>query len=545
MTIGGHEINQRTAQIIRFSALIMPIALTLYGILAMYAVVDTSHFVSAQLFLVQMVIWIGAAAFQFLFPTRSVITSAIYFSLYHLLAITYILTVSGFSMPFLVVWILLLLSSYAYFGSIGSKLSIISIIVAVLIDALLHGSNTAIMINDLISMLAIIVAGIGVVTISHAQAVDAKELERSRELESLQRDRIMTIINNLADAVISTDQWGTINVYNAACLNLLDTNEGLDGKKLEDVLPLQDTDKKSFNLMSQLKSSRGVVVRDDLTYKIGEDEDMRLEITYSPIRSNYSQNDGTEQHDGYIIIMRDVTKSKSLEEERDEFISVVSHELRTPITIAEGSISNLQLMNERGMLTKEKTGQIIKSTHDQILFLSSMVNDLSTLSRAERGVADAAESIDVRAMVNDLYNQYLPEAKDRKLRFNLDAEGKLGSVNASRLYLQELLQNFITNSLKYTKEGSITLEVKRAKDSVHFTVRDTGIGMSKTDQEKIFNKFYRAEDYRTRETSGTGLGLYVSAKLSKKLGTKIELSSRLNHGSSFSFSLPIKENTKK
>jgi len=104
--------------------------------------------------------------------------------------------------------------------------------------------------------------------------------------------------------------------------------------------------------------------------------------------------------------------------------------------------------------------------------------------------------------------------------------------------LHELLQNFITNAIKYTKEGSITLEVARKKDTIHFAVKDTGIGISKSDQAKVFNKFYRSEDYRTRETGGTGLGLYVAVKLAKKLGTEIDLSSRLNHGSTFSFTLP-------
>ena len=73
-----------------------------------------------------------------------------------------------------------------------------------------------------------------------------------------------------------------------------------------------------------------------------------------------------------------------------------------------------------------------------------------------------------------------------------------------------------------------------------FEVKDTGIGISKSDQAKIFNKFYRSEDYRTRETGGTGLGLYVATKLAKKLGTKIGIHSRLNHGSSFSFTLSDK-----
>ena len=73
---------------------------------------------------------------------------------------------------------------------------------------------------------------------------------------------------------------------------------------------------------------------------------------------------------------------------------------------------------------------------------------------------------------------------------------------------------------------------------VTFAVKDTGIGISRTDQAKIFGKFYRSEDYRIRETNGTGLGLYVSVKLARKLHTKIDLTSRLNYGSTFSFSLP-------
>jgi signal transduction histidine kinase len=171
-----------------------------------------------------------------------------------------------------------------------------------------------------------------------------------------------------------------------------------------------------------------------------------------------------------------------------------------------------------------------------------MVNDLSTLSRAERGVADAPETIEVRSLIDDLFNEYAPQAESRKLHFNLDLSPHLGQITASRLYLKELLQNFITNSIKYTKQGEITLHISRDKDSITFEVKDTGIGISKSDQAKIFHKFYRSEDYRTRETSGTGLGLYVAVKLAKKLGTKIELHSRLNHGSSFSFTLPVSDN---
>src|SRR5690606_37935210 len=96
-------------------------------------------------------------------------------------------------------------------------------------------------------------------------------------------------------------------------------------------------------------------------------------------------------------------------------------------------------------------------------------------------------------------------------------------------------------AIKYTKEGSVTLKVSRHGEHIAFGITDTGIGISKNDQAKIFKKFYRSEDYRTRETGGTGLGLYVAAKLSKKLGTTIEVKSRLDHGSTFSFSLPVSD----
>lgn len=170
-----------------------------------------------------------------------------------------------------------------------------------------------------------------------------------------------------------------------------------------------------------------------------------------------------------------------------------------------------------------------------------MVNDLSTLSRAERGIADSTEEIDIKKLVSGLYNEYTPQAEKKGLRFDIDTSGKLGTVTTSHLYLQELLQNLITNAIKYTKEGSVVLRVKRNRKSITFEVKDTGIGISKSDQSRIFDKFYRSEDYRTRETGGTGLGLYVTAKLARKLGTSISVKSRLNHGSAFSFTMPLDE----
>ena len=390
----------------------------------------------------------------------------------------------------------------------------------------------------LLSVLWVVVASINFAH-SKVHHTSNAALTRSRAHESLERDRILTIVNNLADAILSTDENGIIQIYNAASLNLLDTNTGLNGKHINDALKLIDQEGQEITLLDEMKQAHSVVFRDDVIMPVA-DESIRLEVTYSPIRSSYTVTKKDDIQDGYIIILRDVTKSKSLEEERDEFISVVSHELRTPITIAEGTISNVQVMMDRPDIAKKMLADGIKMAHDQVIFLAKMVNDLSTLSRAERGVADEEEEIDVKTLVNDLFAEYAPEAEKKGLHFNLDAGSHLGSVMASRLYLHELLQNFITNSIKYTKEGSVTLHVVRKNDVVTFEVKDTGIGISKADQEKVFKKFYRSEDYRTRETGGTGLGLYVAVKLAKKLGTTIDLKSRLNFGSTFSFNLKSK-----
>jgi signal transduction histidine kinase len=532
---GGVKINDKTAKMIRFALFAMPVALTFYGLIVQFGAIDITHYMSDLIFYSIMTPWIILASLYFLFDGTNKTFHAITLVLIHLFAISYILFVSGFANPFIVGWVLLCIASYSYFGRTGLFFNVLALIATATIDYVLQAGLAF---ADVLTVLSILFVSLIAVAISQIQKIDSAELTKSRAHETLERDRILTIVNNLADAILSTDANGIIRVYNAASLNLLDTNTGLDGRHIGEVLPLLDGDNASVNILDAMKASKSVVVRDDITMTIA-DEAVRLEITYSPIRSSYSERKQSESEDGYILILRDVTKSKSLEEERDEFISVVSHELRTPITIAEGTISNVQLMMERPNIAKKILQDAVATAHDQVIFLAKMVNDLSTLSRAERGVADAEEEIDVKAMLNDLFSEYAPQAAKKGLQLNLDAGAHLGSVTASRLYLQELLQNFITNSIKYTKEGTVVLSVHRKDGVITFEVKDTGIGISKADQEKVFKKFYRSEDYRTRETGGTGLGLYVAVKLSKKLGTTIKLTSRLNHGSSFSFDLTV------
>lgn len=383
-------------------------------------------------------------------------------------------------------------------------------------------------------IIGVFLCAMAVMLFRMSKQLEAKNREECNK-KNIERHKMIALINNVTDAIFSTDEHGIITSYNSAALNLIDTNRSIEGVHISEVLTLETVDKTPFEIFKELSKSAAIRQRDDLIMPFEDGDQMRLDATLAPVQGGDKMTP-----DGYVIILRDITKVKSLEEERDEFISVVSHELRTPITIAEGSLSNAQLLIKKG--AKSKIIAALEESHKQVLFLAKMVNDLSTLSRAERGVADEPEMVDVAELAAQLNSEYSAQAEQRGLSFNLDITGKLGHIKTSRLYLQELLQNFLDNAIKYTQKGSVTLSIKKQKDgAILFKVKDTGIGINKVDLAKIFDRFYRAEDYRTRETSGTGLGLYVAAKLARKLNAKIEVDSRLNHGSTFSFSLqPLK-----
>src|SRR5690606_32538895 len=120
------------------------------------------------------------------------------------------------------------------------------------------------------------------------------------------------------------------------------------------------------------------------------------------------------------------------------------------------------------------------------------------------------EAINVYQLVKDLTDNYIPEATKKGLEIKTQLDPSLEVLQSSQLYVHEILQNFITNAIKYTEKGSVTIGARKKEQGVEFSIADTGIGISKGDQEKVFDKFFRSEDFRTRQSNGTGLGLYVT-----------------------------------
>lgn len=349
------------------------------------------------------------------------------------------------------------------------------------------------------------------------------------------RNRILTIINSLTDAVLSVDSRGRIELYNSAALDLLGKNEEIVGMNISKICNLTKINTQKFEIQEIFRAGKPYFSSNDLILS-KEEEKLRIEIEIIKIKESYSKKSRANLKK-FIVILRDITKQKTLDEERDEFISVVSHELRTPVAILEGSLSNLEVLI-RKKAPFEMLEKAAQTAYKQNIFLATMVNDLSTLSRAERGIGDEIEKVNPKELAENLFHKYHKQAFEKGLTLNLNLANNLNCIETNKLYLEELLQNFITNALKYTREGSIEICFKNSKNGVIFEIKDTGIGISSGDLKRIFEKFYRSEDWRTRETGGTGLGLYVSTKLAAKIGTKIQVESKLNHGSRFFFEIP-------
>lgn len=378
-------------------------------------------------------------------------------------------------------------------------------------------------------------------------SVMAAQSVRSRDEEALlenrftsrledQRQRLLALINSLSNAVLAIDRDGKVYQYNAAALEILNTNRDISGLQVSSLLKIHDEKDNSLDLDKLISESRGVINRQDLVYVADDGSEISLDLTISRVHMS-GLTGGNDDAGGSMIVFRDITKQKSLDEQRDEFISVTSHELRTPLAIAEANLSTAMLPGYAKI--EPKAMKLLEQSHQNIMFLSQLIQDLTNLSRAERLDLEVERSlVDIPEMVKNLVGDYKESATGKGLKLKVTLDPKVKTVLTSEHEVHEVLQNFLTNAIKYTQHGSVTLSVEHHAGVVVISVKDTGIGISASDKAKVFQKFYRSEDYRTRATGGTGLGLYITKKLVERAGLGMDFVSRLNYGSTFRLIIP-------
>lgn len=382
----------------------------------------------------------------------------------------------------------------------------------------------------LVAAMVFIGLGLFVQGLTTADRTERNELKSlGRELEN-GRSQLLTLLNSLTDAIFVVDDRGRIQDHNAAAPGLCSGRGDLHGRSFLSALELHPHINPAGKPVNLLKQS-GPQHRRDLCVQLGSNAVIDLDITVQPV-----QVEG-RRAPNYIVVCKDITKERSLDEQRTEFIAVASHELRTPITIMEAALSAALLSRDK---MDEQTVTVIEQAHTHCLFLAGIVKDLAILAEASNdNLPVQFERIDAGHLLRQMADDFTAQAKQKNIRLTVVVAENTPMVLSTQNHIREILQNYITNAIKYTPAGTVTLRAEASKrGGVLFGVHDKGIGISPTDQKRLFTKFFRSEDYRTRQTGGTGLGLYLCMELAQRLNGKVWCESELNKGSVFFLEVP-------
>jgi len=236
-------------------------------------------------------------------------------------------------------------------------------------------------------------------------------------------------------------------------------------------------------------------------------------------------------------IVSDITEHKKLDELKDDFISLVSHELRSPLTVITGAVNTVLSEGER--LSSQETHQLLRDASLEAELLSHLVGNLMELSRVQANrLLLHTEAISVRKVIQTAVEEI--KRQSSKHQFILALPRKIPLVYADELRLERILYNLLENAVKYSPQGGeIRVSVKSEKEHLVTAVGDHGIGISPSDQAKLFGPFQRLEESRPAEVGGVGLGLLVCRRLVEAHGGQIWVESEAGWGSTFFFTIPL------
>jgi signal transduction histidine kinase len=248
---------------------------------------------------------------------------------------------------------------------------------------------------------------------------------------------------------------------------------------------------------------------------------------------------------GTVSIFRDITHEVEVDRLKSEFVATVSHELRTPMTSIKGYVDIL-LMGAAGAMNENQTHflEIVRSNTER---LSILVNDLLDISRIEAGrVSLSMQAVDLRELADDIIADLLRRSQEenKPIGMMLDAPPDLPRVRGDIERVRQIMDNLVDNAYHYTPEnGQITIGMHSVDGLVQVDVKDNGIGIPLSDQDRVFERFYRGEHPLVLATPGTGLGLAIVRQLVTMHGGRIWMDSTgiVGDGSTFSFTLPVYE----
>lgn len=364
-------------------------------------------------------------------------------------------------------------------------------------------------------------------------------VEKEKKKISDEKERVESVIHNLAEGVMVVDKAGKVLLMNPAAEKLL-------GVKQSDKVGKPVTEDIGEGQLVSLTTGK-LKDSDEAEKKVEvislNDETRRVLQASTAVIEN---EDG--QTVGMVSVLSDVTKQKQLAELKDKFVSNVSHELRTPLVAIEKSLA-LIMEKELGDVNPEQQ-KFLDIARRNIGRLSRLINDLLDVSKLEAGKMNLQpEIVVIREIAGHVMGTLQTWAKDKKVNLALKFTDEKMSIEVDPDRLTQILTNLASNALKFTpEEGTVTIEAKDGikdpkipgGDCVEIGVRDTGIGIAPEDQARIFQKFEQVSLAQPQGVSSTGLGLTIVKEIVELHGGRIWVESQPGKGSVFLFRLPVK-----
>jgi two-component system, OmpR family, phosphate regulon sensor histidine kinase PhoR len=347
------------------------------------------------------------------------------------------------------------------------------------------------------------------------QLYDAEQRSR-REAES--RADAARALAHVSDGVILTDQEGRVRFWNPAAEELTGIDEdGAIGRQLARLLPGWE------RLARQPEAQSGLGGAAVLPIHLGH------ERWLSVMSADFGE--------GVVYAVRDVTEERALDTLRSEFVTTASHELRTPMTSISGAARTLLRHGDRLSASRHQTFlEMIVAESDR---LSRIVDQILVASRIEAGRIDVTfERTDAAEIVRSVVENARHAAPD-EIEFDVTVPPEL-EIDCDPDRLRQVLGNIVDNAIKYSPEGGhVRVELAVVDEAARFGVHDAGIGFDPSAAEAIFDRFRRLDPHQTRGIGGTGLGLYISRELVRRMGGRIWAESARGRGASFYVELPL------
>ncbi len=378
---------------------------------------------------------------------------------------------------------------------------------------------------------------------SYKEAIElSKKLNKSAERLYLvrkrreeEKDRVKAIINNFDGPIIFIDQVGEVGLFNKAAEDILGIREDDYGKKI--------SDKNNFSLANFKKviHKKYKIEEADENQKKKEDEVVNLayfkkEITYKV--KTASVYDEENNYYGIVKVFYDLTTEKAIDRAKSKFISIAAHQLRTPLSSIKW-IVKMALDGDIGEFNQEQVDLLDKAnTSNQRII--RLINDLLNVSKIEEGkFGYKIKNQDMGEILEGILGEFNYKIKRKDIDFHFIKPDKKLFVYVDKEKINLALENVIDNAIKYTPEkGDVTVEAKKGKDSVIIKVKDSGYGIPKKEQEKLFTKFFRASNISGTNIGGSGLGLFITKNILVGHGGDIKLKSQKNKGTEVIMSVP-------